>query len=186
VRRLRTARVLVASASLVLIGLSAPAAMATTGEHCVADLVPNAADVAEYQCFDTFADAIAHATDGKVQLPANAVTVSDEQLTEAGVTSSSDVSAVVSTVLGTEYDGTSYGGGTLTLTGSGGCDGTRFGFPNLSDYGWNNKPSSAKAYGGCWSDHYDDPSYGDPMFRCTGNCPGLGGLNNKTSSIRVW
>ncbi len=161
--------------------------MAETGEHCVADLVPNATEVASYQCFDTFADAIAFATDGQVQLPADAVTVSDEQLAQAGASSdSADGTSVAATVLGTEYEGTSYGAPTLTLTGSGGCNGTRYGFPNLSDYGWNNRPSSAKAYNGCWSDHYDDPSYGDPMFRCTGNCTGLGALNNKTSSIRVW
>lgn len=179
--RLRTARVFVAGASLVLIGWAAPTAVATTGDHCVAELVPNAEKVASYQCFDTFAEAIAHATDGQVRLPKNAVTMSDAQLRSA------DDSAVAATVLGTEYEGTGYGAPTLTLTGSGGCAGsTVYGFPDLSDYGWNNRPSSAKAYGGCWSDHYDDAGYGDPMFRCTGNCSGLGALNNRTSSIKVW
>lgn len=183
-RRLRTARVLVAGASLVLIGLAAPAAVATTGDHCVAELVPNAERVASYQCFDTFADAIAHATHGQVKLPEEAVTVSDAQLRKAPA---ADESAVAAVVLGTEYEGTSYGAPTLTLTGSGGCAGsTVYGFPDLSVYGWNNRPSSAKAYNGCWSDHYDDPGYGDPMFRCQGNCTGLGALNNRTSSIKIW
>ena len=159
--------------------------MAETVEHCVANLASNGRE--DYQRFDTFADAIAHATDGHVQLPADADTVSDEQLSEAGVTSSSDSPAIAAVVIGTEYEGTSYGAPTLTLTASTGCAGSEVHkFPDLSSYGWNNRPSSAKAYGGCWSDHYDDPNYGDPMFRCQGNCSGLGALNNKTSSIRVW
>jgi hypothetical protein len=187
VRRLRVARVLAACAGLVLLGMSAPAAMAETGQHCVATVVANTSNVSDYQCFDTFAAAISHATEGRVDLPAGAKTVSDEQLASAGTLSTSDDEQVADVTLGTEYDGTNYGAPTLTLVGSGGnCSTSTYDFDNLGSYGWNNRPSSARGYGGCWINHYDQTNQGDPHYVCDGTCTGLGALNNRASSLRFW
>ncbi|MBM7784208.1 hypothetical protein [Tenggerimyces flavus] len=189
-RRLRTARVFVAGASLVLIGWAAPtAAVATTGDHCVATVVANTSKVTDYRCFDTFPAAISHATKGRVKLQPGARTVSDAQLAAAGVGPAAEEAPVPADwVLGTEYDGTNYGTPSLTMVGHGGsgCAGSTYDFDNLSAYGWNNRPSSALGNGGCWINHYDQTNQGDPHYVCDGTCTGLSSLNNRASSLRFW
>lgn len=155
--------------------------------HCVADLSPvpqgsrAVSTVRDFQCFDSFTDAISYATDGSVQLAPGAHELSRTQLARA------DGQAAASAVLGIEYKGKGYGGASLSLTGSGGCNsGASYRFPRMSSYGFNNTIASAKVYNNCFSTHYNGTRYRGAQHTCYSNCSSLGSMNNKTSSIEYW
>ncbi len=90
-----------------------------------------------------------------------------------------------SVVLGYEYKGGSYSGGSLVLygtSGSGCGSGSTYGFSSMPS-GWSNVISSAKVFASCWSVHYDYTGYSGDRRTCTGSCSSLGTMNNRTSSI---
>jgi hypothetical protein len=127
-------------------------------------------------CFPTFAEAVEFATRGEISA------ASPAEL-ESAVESSAVTMASV--VLGYEYKGTSYTGGSLVLYGSSGSgcgSGSTYGFSSMPS-GWSNVISSAKVFASCWSVHYDYTSYSGDRRTCTGSCSSLGTMNNRTSSI---
>jgi hypothetical protein len=156
-------------------------------ESCVVVAEPDAHDRssatrARVSCFATFAAAVDHATAGAVRLPADATTVTDEQL--AAQDNGRDTPRA-STILGIEYRDGMFSGPSLVLTwpGAVGCgSGSVFGFPSMGALGWSDRISSARAYAGCRSAHYQDASFRGGMQMCT--CAVMTALNDRTSSIR--
>lgn len=197
---MRQRRVAFAAAlGLVALGVHAPSsANAATpermpdesGEHCVAELaalpanaaMSQAAEPRDYRCFETFAESIAFATDDLLQLAPDDRSVSDEQLATVQQASANRV------LVGVEYAGQGYSGGSLALYGqSGSCQqGTTYGFPRMADYGWENRISSARGYNNCVITHYSGTGYRGNPHGCYSSCSTLGSMNNKTSSIRFW
>jgi hypothetical protein len=199
---------------VVVSGLAAiPAAAASTDgtdadtTSCVLEATA-AADTAEQDpapatggsltCYANLADAMRHATGGALDLPPDATTVEQSQLDEAtaatdtGATAGTagDVAAASGrTVLGIEYRDSRFRGPTLVLTwaGSVNCYGSRnFAYPSMGAYGWNDRISSAKAYNGCWSTHYEHAGYGGDSITCSSYCTSMGAMNDKSSSIVFW
>jgi len=183
---------LVGSSILVAGFLAAPAAAAGAlpaaegGEVCAVGVHPVAAAAAvssaEFvaepvvDCFPTFAEAVEFATDGELSASSPAEL---EQAVE------SEAVAMASVVLGYEYKGSSYSGGSIVLygtSGSGCGSGSTYGFSSMPT-GWNNVISSAKVFASCWSIHYDYTGYSGDRRTCTGSCSSLGTMNNRTSSI---
>ncbi|MEQ4206384.1 hypothetical protein ABN028_07965 [Actinopolymorpha sp. B17G11] len=164
------------------------------GDHCVVALDATPVDdttaapesASAPTCFDTFAAAIDFATGGRVALDADATSVSEKQLMSAGAVSS-EVSQVARPLLGVEYQNGSYGGSSLVLYGSSGTgcySGDWYGFPSMADLGFNNRISSAKMYSNCLGKHHDGSSYTGSYTYCDANCPSLGSMNDRTSSIK--
>jgi hypothetical protein len=185
-------RVSLAGSSILVAGfLAAPAAAgalpaAEGGEVCAVGVHPveaaaavsGAESVAEpvVDCFATFAEAVEFATDGELS-------ASSPAELEAAV--ESEAAAMASVVLGYEYKGSSYSGGSIVLygtSGSGCGSGSTYGFSSMPT-GWNNVISSAKVFASCWSIHYDYTGYSGDRRTCTGSCSSLGTMNNRTSSI---
>lgn len=184
-------RAALAGSSILVAGLlAAPAAVAgstpaeDSGEACAVGVHPvdpaaaasGADDPAEpvVDCFATFAEAVEFATDGELSA------ASPAELEQA-----IDSETVASVVLGYEYKGTYYSGGSLVLygtSGSGCGSGSTYGFSSMPT-GWSNVISSAKVFASCWSIHYDYTGYSGDRRTCTGSCSSLGTMNNRTSSI---
>jgi len=150
--------------------------------HCVVqaqeDLDPSVSASLEPVCFRHFPDAIEFAT-GEVidpdMLPEDYQPMSrtpGEQTTTATY------------VVGIEYASTNYQGATLTITATSTCaSGTKY-YPSMAS-GWDNVPSSAKAYSGCnHSYHYANINYGGALIDAKTASSSLGLLDNNTSSIR--
>lgn len=186
-------RLSLAGSSILVAGLLAvPAAAAgalpaaegsevcAVGVHRVeaAAAVSGAEPMAEpvVDCFPTFGEAVEFATDGELSASSPA------ELEDAV---ESETVAMASVVLGYEYKGSSYSGGSIVLygtSGSGCGSGSTYGFSSMPT-GWNNVISSAKVFASCWSVHYDYTSYRGDRRTCTGSCSSLGTMNNRTSSI---
>lgn len=141
--------------------------------------------------FDTFSDAIFAATDGWVHLPSDA-TPQDFSLSDG-------VSAATSTVIAIDYDGTFFGGSSLTWTVSNslGCNTYKCGFLNLStcwyNYSnsalgadWNDRISSTSGGGGCSQNVlWENQNFGGSRLECNASCSTLGIMDNQASS-RKW
>jgi hypothetical protein len=158
-----------------------------TDSHCavgVSPITPGQPTPAPViTCFSTFAESMEFATRGKVQLDAADATVSAQQLVESGAVATANALAA-GPLLGVEYDGSNYSGGSLALYGTGGsgCYGVTYGFAGMPG-GWNDRVSSARAYSGCDSWHYDSSGYRGSVRVCATVCSGFGAMTNRTSSI---
>jgi hypothetical protein len=181
-----------ATATLVVATL-APAAPAGTHSappgtpshrHCVVAAYPAGvgpqAQVAEPACFDTFAAAISHATDGTVRLPHDATEVTQAQL-DAG----RDEPGPASTVIGIEYEDSGYGGQDWVIAQANGCDdgGAEVWLrADLTGHEMNNEISSARAYNGCKSRHFEHANFSGDHHLC--GCAQMGAMSDRTTSIR--
>lgn len=190
VRRGRVTGILFASAALVLVGLQAPVAVAAPAKHCAIAVPADGSGAVSVRCFTTFSESIAYATKGRVRLPAGARTVTTQQLVAADAVSTKD-EVVGGPLLGIDYDGTSHTGATNSYyAGSGtGCNsGASYDVDSIGSF--DNKPSSARTYSNCYGRHYANTNQGGDYLNCRGsgddNCPTLGSLNNRTSSLRFF
>lgn len=179
-----------AACALAVVMVTAPTAGAATaqgsptGAHCAIQLESaGTGDAGPQHCFDTFAESIAFATGGRVQLPAGETTVSEHALVKAGVAATATSKTSSTNVLGVEYQNHGYGGESTTLTGTGDCySGDRFDFDSLG--GWDNRISSAKTYSGCTGKHYQHNNRRGSVHTVYDSSSDFGGMDNRTSSIR--
>lgn len=135
-----------------------------TGTPLPADGAPSRADVAEYNA-SVLAAGRASAT-----LSPDAVAAS----------------AASSVVLGVEFQDSNLTGPNLYLyanSGTGCGSGATYGFPNLGNYGWNDRVSSATAYAGCRSQHYADDVYRGGSITCSPTCWSMPTFNDAATSI---
>jgi hypothetical protein len=149
--------------------------------HCVAQAVaaehgkdvPAVTAPSEAQCFETFAEAISHATKGAVQLDSQAAAseLDPKQMLAYGV-------------VGVEYDYFNLLGSTLTLASDITCAQGDIYFPSLPT-AWDNRISSARLYDtSCRSYlHFTDPNFMGWYGNCGSACNLTGVLDNQTSSI---
>jgi hypothetical protein len=200
VRRARTGWLVAAAAAALLAWQAQVAHAATTTEvdaegarHCVVGMAPipaggtmDDATASEPTCYDSFAEAIEAATGGRLLLDADANSVAQQDLQEAGAVSTPKAQ-VARPLLGVEYQNSSYGGNSLVLYGSSGSGcyaGEWYGFPSMASLGFDNRISSAKMYSNCVGKHHAGSSYTGDYTYCSGNCSSLGSLNDRTSSIK--
>ena len=94
-------------------------------------------------------------------------------------------SSFAETTIGIDYDGANYssGGYIWTVSNSVGCStGTTYSVSSMPS-GWNDRVSSAQAFGGCNTFvHYANTGLGGDSITCT--CSSMGTMNNRTSSER--
>ncbi|WP_157181247.1 hypothetical protein [Actinopolymorpha alba] len=185
--------------AIVVAGWQAQIAQAAplvgTARHCVAGLaavpvdgVAGTSKVTDFTCYDTFAESIRHATGGRVTVASGAESVTTKQLLTAGAISTG-TAAAAQPLLGIEYQNGSFGGESLVLYGSSGTGcyaGTWYGFPRMSDLGFDNRISSARAYSNCIGKHHDGTSYTGDYVYCESSCSSLGAMNDRTSSIKFF
>jgi hypothetical protein len=156
-------------------------AAAGKNKHCVTQLAPlvegqKASAAIDMGCFPSFAESMAAATGGAVSLSPDAT---PESMTE------SDISPSATRIIGIDYDGRNYGGGTSVWYSNNpyGCLGGRSYVNNMPGY-FNNRLTSTRGFGGCsrntsYSGYYQTGFY----LTCRPSCSFIGSfLNNQTSS----
>ena len=153
-------------------------------------LAAGSTEPAPAACFETFAEAAAFATRGRVVLPADARPddIQPALLSSAGLTGAY--------VIGIEYENKAFGGRSITFTSDVTCAVTDFYLPRMPvvsqpfwpwPLDWNDRISSAQAFSGCnHSYHFEDVNFGGAMTDCGSGCSYIGdALNDRTSSI-MW
>ncbi len=162
--------------------------------HCTARLESpeepgKASEILQFECFDTFQEAVLSATDGRVFLPSDVepATLTDEDLNGGAAKAGGPY------VIAIEYNWKYYrsGGGTFTWSADKTCLSTSYHAPWMPP-GWNNKISSTKSYSYCTKNAlYDYTNQGGDRYLCwepfaTGGaaCKTVGSLNNDASSRR--
>jgi len=187
---------LLATIAVPVVVLAAPATNQGPLQHCVMKLAPlrpgqHTSDILGSSCYQTFAEAIAAATGGRVHL---ASTIRPQDLTQAMLNTglnatSQSASNVTNTqyVLSVEYWDWHDSGATWTPTGSAPCS-SSIGY-NVSYVGntWNDQISSATGYSGCnHVKHWDNSGFKGSNIMCTNSsstCWTMGAMNDHTSSI---
>lgn len=175
-------------ASMALL-LAAPADASQDEErHCVAFLVPVApkseegvitAALEDGGCFPTLEEALEAGTGGQVSLPDG---TSPAELTQSLLDSA--VTAAADVLLGTEYDGVNFGGGSKNYFAATGCATTTWQVSNVGAT-WNDRFESGAAFGTC--DHnrkFEHADFGGSVVLCTPNCSTYGSLRNQVTSLR--
>jgi hypothetical protein len=150
-------------------------------------------------CFDTFADSIYYVSDGAIELPADATP--GEYLDEIEEATRKSGQSFKSTIVSIDYKNSSYGGSSLTWTGSDpGCNQYSCGFLGLSKCrkshsassmpsGWNDVVSSSKAFSGCDNNvlyEHNDFGGANSGDTCHPNCSSVGGAMDDRASSRKW
>lgn len=181
---------------LAVLPAAAPAGAEASeaGEHCIGGLNGEA-----QQCFDTFTEAVAVATDGQVtDAPASAraaatdagfkaeLRAGAETAAKSGAQGASRAQAMGDIIQGTFFEHEDYGGATFTVYGDGLCekDGWvdyNFTFPD----DWKNIITSVQPWAGCWLWLYPEPDLGgdrDGPFK--ENTSYIGSfMNDRTQSV---
>lgn len=160
-----------------------------TNQQCV---IAAKAGGSAQRCFATAAEAIAYGSGGQIRMAADATTHdavvalrTHDAAAARGFAAPNGPRALVSNIIGIEYDGSRRSGAAKYFSVSGDCySGAKYGFPKLSTYGWNDRINSAQTFVGCVGQHYDDTYYSDTMVSVFGTRDDFGGQNNKTSSIK--
>lgn len=174
--------------SFILIA-AASADEISKGNHCYARITPvdekndKQSEIIETQCFNSFAEAIFAATNGRVQLDPN---IEPDEITDSMLNGNAkNDSSSQDIVIGIDWDYTNYQGGTYTwvVTGTGCTDTTYYEAPSMPA-SWNDRVSSAIAYSGCKFYHYRDTNFGGTSVLCNETFPAMGTLDNATSSER--
>lgn len=183
----------VAVAALTTLAGPTGAAVATSGDggggkHCT--VRPNQWGPV---CFDTFAQAIADATNGAVRLPAGARTVTQRQL-DAGARAAG-LGANAATVVAVVYNDANFGGHSFTFVKDHGCDGDwgtvefeegnlRYFYDNTG-FNWGDEIGSAQEYAGCHGIYYENSWFNTRKSGRTVEGAWSGGwMDDEASSIR--
>lgn len=175
---------------LLIFGLAAkqPGTENAKQLHCYSLLSPvdvksgDLSQILETACFNSFSESIEAATKGRVHLDSSISPddVTDDMLKSVGAKSS----LTDQIVIGIDWDYANYGSSSYTwvVTVSGCTDATSYNVPTMPS-GWDNRVSSAKAYSNCnYFYHYQNTNFGAPSVACNTDCPGMGSLDNATSS----
>jgi hypothetical protein len=166
-------------------------------QHCVKQAVAvgkvPAPTAAKPICYDNFADAIAFATGGRVQLPRDVPGDQAHQrlrddLAALGGSESSALRDPGQTLIAIDYNlpnfDASWGSMLSYSNNPSGCyDGTRYEWSYM-EAGWDNVVSSADTFQGCGSyTLYEHPGFGGAQQPCP--CRYMGVMDNQTSSERL-
>ncbi|HEY1180159.1 MAG TPA: hypothetical protein VGF17_28725 [Phytomonospora sp.] len=172
--------------AMAAVGLTGPAAHAAPAEparHCVVDL-----DDGAVNCYDTFGEALADATGGRVTaLPEDL----DKAVGEANAAAKSGAGLLgggTDLTLSIEYEDEDFDDSTLTAKGSHECTtdyyDTDYYMPELGSY-WNDEIDSFRAYSNCWVKHFEHSEFRGAWIGPSGDQSDMGWMHDKASSI-VW
>ncbi|MFE5097379.1 peptidase inhibitor family I36 protein [Streptomyces sp. NPDC056638] len=189
----RRAAIVIASATMAIAGTTATATatpQSKTGAHCVANLAAH-----KTTCYDTFREAIAVATSGRVtDAPATPEKAAKDkafvaELNAPARSRNANVAAnaqdsMVGAIL---YNDWNYGGGTYTLSIPEPCrnDGQwDYGYDELD--GFNDRTSSVLPANNCWIALYSDIYYNGTSQEYHGSTPYVGdAMNDQASSVKL-
>lgn len=192
-RLLRLPLLAVLGAAVLATGVTGRAFALTVGgtpaPSCVVTALPSDAPRPSApqvpKCFDDLAGAVAFATGGLVHIAPTVNTVTQDQLDGASrpaSTRGSDSSSR-SIIIGIEYKDPGYGGASRVYNvNSTPCSGGgNYSDPDLRGDSFNDSISSARAYSGCQSTHYQYDQYTGSLKACT--CSSMGYMDDRTTSI---
>jgi hypothetical protein len=153
---------------------AAPAPTSPPDRHCTVSLNGGAVE-----CFGSFADAVATASDGRVKdAPASARAAAKDDGFRASLAGE--------VIQGTFFEHSNYGGASLTVYGAAPCkkDGWVEYQLDLDDW-WKDRITSVQPWANCWLWLYPEPNLGgdrDGPFK--ENTPDIGSfMNDRTESI---
>lgn len=196
---LGTLAVMVALLTLTLAPQASAQSATTSGtgqlRHCIMQVSPLekaevTSKVTNFQCFATFAEAIYHASGGRVSLPD---TISPAELTNSVLEQYSHRAEGATPyneyVIGQNWKDSGFAGDTVTIyTGEAAmCNGYTYGtnYPST----WDNTISSSRALGNCsWLTQYEYVNFGGALINCGNNftsCSSMGVMDNAASSWRA-
>lgn len=174
---------------VLIIGLT-PAAQGEPLRHCVSWLEPIGSPDAggiihvrpvDRGCYATFARAIEAASGGATHLLASTTPaqLTDRMLRDA-------TTDAIDAVIGTEWDGTSYGGGSKSYSAGSTCSASVTIEVDYVTDAFNDLFSSGKGFGGCDQNRkFAASNFGGPSKLCAPNCTNYGaGVSNEVSSLR--
>ena len=169
----------VTAVALAALAGTTPSAAAAQSRQCIAQPQPDG-QAPTMDCFATFAQAIAAATGGRIQLPSGAA---PSLLPAADVAAAGDVddSPLATVIIGIDFTGTSFGGSSLTWYQSAGCGSYQ---ASSMPTGWNDVIESVANYSGCGTTLYENINFGGTTFSVgvNGSASTLGSFNNEASS----
>jgi hypothetical protein len=185
---------------LALIGAAA-LAIAVTGQasatilggtpapSCVVSVLPGDAPTPAApqapKCFDDLASAVAFATGDLVHIAPTVNTVTQDQLDggrRAAHARGEDTSSS-SIIIGIEYKDSGYSGASrvYNVNATPCSGGGNYSEPDLRGDSFDDSISSARAYAGCQSTHYQYANYTGSLHACT--CSSMGYMDDRTTSI---
>jgi hypothetical protein len=177
------------SRALLLVGaLSsfAQSAKADMGQHCAFRLVPlesggvaTDASLDLVGCFGTYERALEAGSGHAIDVAAD---VTPQTLTDDVL----PVSTILASVLiGTEYDGSGFTGGSNSYFASTTCTSTTTWQVANVGAAWNDRFQSGKGFGGCDTNRkFEHENFGGAVRTCTPNCTDYGTLSNQVTSLR--
>jgi hypothetical protein len=169
---------------VLLLGMLSPA-RAEEVQHCVARLVPlepvsgpTLAELEPVGCFATYDQALEAGSATSIDVSA---TTSPDTLTDETAALLSTASSVL---IGTEYDGLNFGGGSQSYFATSTCSGVSWSVANVGSE-WNDRFQSGKGFGGCDTNKkFQHENFGGNVKTCTPNCSDYGALANQVTSLR--
>jgi len=191
--KLRTVRVLAICGTMVLLA-SVPGtagARSATGRHCAVRLEPTSypkpnvilARAVRVGCYDTLSEAVEAGSGGAIRLPRN---TTPQELTDELIARSTVTARIGggTTLIGTEWMGLSYSGGSRSWYAPDACIGNTWETDYVGD-SWNDVFDSGKGFGGCDTNKkFVHANFGGDVLTCTPNCADYGALQNEVSSLR--
>ena len=174
---------------LVLVGVLASAAQparAAAEQHCAFRLVPletvgvvTNASLDLIGCFGTYEQALEAGVGEGIELGPD---VTPQTLTEEALSSPTILTSVL---IGTEYDGSGFTGGSTSYFAATTCTAvTTWQVANVGSE-WNDRFQSGKGFGGCDTNRkFQHENFGGTVRTCTPNCSDYGALSNQVTSLR--
>lgn len=163
-------------------GTSAPSCVLTAQPATTA---PQRTAQAAPRCFDDLAAAVAYATGGLVHIAPTVNTVTQDQLDggDRAARARGDDTSSSSVIIGIEYQDPGYGGASRVydVNATPCSGGGNYSEPDLRGSSFNDSISSARAYAGCQSTHYQYSQFTGSLHACT--CSSMGYMDDRTTSI---
>jgi hypothetical protein len=158
------------------------------GAYCSTKLEQTAAGdtrIVQTECFDTYADALAVATGGRLHVGREFRSSALTQRVLDGA--ASPATLLTDWVIGQDWEHNDRGGRVRTYwvsTSNAPCTGRIWEIDQL-DLGWDTIISSAQGFSGCDRfEHWEDPDQQGAVRTCSTYCSSMGVLNDQTSSLR--
>jgi len=158
--------------------LPGAAATAAPDQQCVASISASS-DVPSLECYATFAEAIAAASGGRLQLdPSTPVRALTQQ--EIDTANNAD-GPLTSVIIGIDYTGSNFTGTQLTWTESSGCGSYS---ASSMPTGWNDVIKSVQTFSGCATTLYQNTNFGGSTSTTAVNSSSsdLGSFDSQASS----
>ncbi|MFJ5050481.1 peptidase inhibitor family I36 protein [Streptomyces sp. NPDC088719] len=183
--------VLAVACAAVFMAPSAAAAQATQAKadtHCVAN-----SDTEKVTCYDTFREAIAAATGGRITNASQEEAAQDkkfmDKLNAPADSPTARAASSSSHILGILYWDANYQGSSHLLLADSPCRDNSswdFGWSTLYSTGFNDATSSIRTTGNCHMQVWEHANYTGASEFYTTDQPSLGVLNDQITSIKVW